>query len=373
MGFKCGIVGLPNVGKSTIFNALTAAGAQAENYPFCTIDPNIGIVEVPDPRLKEIQKVIFTHKVIPTSMEFVDIAGLVKGASRGEGLGNKFLGNIRETDAICHVVRCFADDDIIHVEGSVNPLRDIEIIETELIFSDMEGLDKAVQRYKKATKAGTTKNLLAVIEMLEKLTEHMQALKPARTFVHEPWTQAFDEAKFAFRDLHMITAKRVLYICNVEESMAAGDSDNEYTKQVIEYAKAEKSEVVKICGKIEAELSDLPPEDKQAMLEGLGLKEAGLNRLIRSGYSLLNLQTYFTAGEKEVRAWTIQGGDSAPVAAGKIHSDFERGFICAEVYRIPDLITAGSKAKLKELGKIRTEGRDYIVHDGDVMEFRFNV
>ena len=372
MGFNCGIVGLPNVGKSTIFNALTSAGAASANYPFCTIDPNVGRVDVPDPRLERIQAVISTTKVIPASMEFVDIAGLVRGASQGEGLGNQFLGHIRSTDAIANVVRCFDSTDITHVDGSVDPIRDIETINTELVYSDVQTTEKTLERYKKLAKSGK-KEIPPIIDMLEKLNDHLQALTPARMFPIADIAADSIEVMHAFRDLHLLTAKPAIFVCNVDEEMAAGDTDNEYTKRVKEYASSQGAETIVLCGKIEEELSVLDPEDKLEMISGLGMQEPGLNLLIRAGYRTLNLETYFTAGEKEIRAWTIHKGDSAPAAAGKIHSDFERGFICAEVYSIDDLEKAGSKAKLKEMGLLRMEGRDYTVHDGDVMEFRFNV
>lgn len=372
MGFKCGIVGLPNVGKSTIFNALTSAGAASANYPFCTIDPNIGRVDVPDGRLGELDVYVKAQRIVPASMEFVDIAGLVRGASQGEGLGNQFLGHIRSTDAIAHVVRCFDSGDIVHVDGSVEPLRDISTIDTELIFSDMQTVDNAVQRFQKMLKTGK-KEGPPIIKMLEALKAHMDALQPARSFDVMPFVGDMGEVLEAYRDLHLLTSKKILYVCNVDEDLAAGDQDNKYTKIVKEHAKKENASAVIICGKLEEELSQLDETSRNEMIADLGMKEPGLNRLIRAGYEALGLQTYFTAGEKEIRAWTISKGDKAPRAAGKIHSDFERGFICAEVYRIDDLKRVGSRPKLKEQGLIRQEGRDYVVIDGDVMEFRFNV
>ncbi len=372
MGFKCGIVGLPNVGKSTIFNALTAAGVAAANYPFCTIEPNVGRVDVPDLRLDTICSIVKTLRVIPTSMEFVDIAGLVRGASNGEGLGNQFLGHIRSTDAIAHVVRCFDDGDIIHVDGSISPIRDIETIDAELIYADVSTVEVALERNRKFNKSGN-KKFAGIVAMLEALEAHLQGLKPARTFNINSFVGDLVEVGDAWRDMHLITAKPVLYVCNVEENLCDGTKDNAYTLAVKERAKVEKAQWVIISGKIEEELIQLDVESRKEMLSALGVVEPGLNRLIRAGYDTLLLQTYFTAGEKEVRAWTINRGDKAPQAAGKIHSDFERGFICAEVYGVDDLVKAGNRGKLKELGLMRTEGREYTVKDGDVMDFRFNV
>jgi GTP-binding protein YchF len=363
---------MPNVGKSTIFNALTSAGAASANYPFCTIDPNVGRVDVPDERLQRLDKYVKAQRIVPASMEFVDIAGLVRGASNGEGLGNQFLGHIRQTDAIAHVVRCFDSTDITHVEGNVDPIRDIEIVETELILADLSTVDNAKSRFSKLAKTGK-KEIPLIQKMLDALHEHLQQARPGRTFPLADYVGEEGVIERAYLDLHLMSSKAVLYVCNVDEAMADGGHDNKYTEQVKIRAAEEGATVTIICGKIEEELSQLEPHERLEMIKDFGMKEPGLNRLIRAGYELLGLQTYFTAGEKEIRAWTINKGDKAPQAAGKIHSDFERGFICAEVYDIKDLEAVGSRPKLKEKGLIRQEGRDYVVRDGDVMEFRFNV
>ncbi len=372
MGFKCGIIGLPNVGKSTIFNALTrASNAASANYPFCTIEPNTGKVAVPDTRLNEINSIISSEKIIPAFMEFIDIAGLVKGASKGEGLGNQFLGHIRQTDALAHIVRCFSSEDTTHVEGSVDPLRDIDIIETELIFADNETISNNIKRIEKQKKINQ-KTATDILHMLNNLYSHTQKLKPARTFDLNPYKQNF-EIMQAYKALHLMSAKPILYICNVNDDYSSSSKDQKFVEAVQKKAALENTEVIILSGKLEAELSELSDTEQKELLKELELNEAGLNKMIRSGYSLLNLHTYFTAGPKEIRAWTIPKKAKAPQAAGVIHSDFERGFICAETYTFQDLMNTKDSAKLKEKGLIRTEGKDYIVKDGDIIEFKFNV
>ena len=363
MGFKCGIVGLPNVGKSTLFNALTNSGIGAENYPFCTIDPNVGVVPVPDPRLQQIANIAKPKQTIPAHMEFVDIAGLVEGASKGEGLGNKFLAHIRETNAIAQVVRCFEDENIVHVAGRVDPLADIDVINTELCLADQETLDRGIQRATKTARSGD-KEARQELTLLEKVMAHVDEGKPVRTMELE------DEEWLALRELHLLTAKPSLYIANVEE---AGMSDNKWLAPLAELAAQEGSQVIPVCAAIESEIAELDDEDKKEFLAELGLDEPGLNRIIRAGYQLLDLQTYFTAGPKEVRAWTVRVGATAPKAAAVIHTDFERGFIRAEVISFDDYITYNGEQGAKDAGKWRLEGKDYIVQDGDLMLFRFNV
>ncbi|MEY3747129.1 MAG: hypothetical protein RL194_588 [Pseudomonadota bacterium] len=360
---KCGIVGLPNVGKSTLFNAITRAGIAAENYPFCTIEPNVGIVEVPDPRMQPLIDIVKPQKVQPAIVEFVDIAGLVAGASKGEGLGNKFLANIRETDAIAHVVRCFEDGNVVHVAGKVDPLSDIEVINTELALADMETVEKTLQREGKKAKSGD-KESIALCAVLEKVQKHLDTGSPVRTL-------GLDADQLALlKPLCLITVKPVMYLANVNED---GFNNNPLLARVEELGNKEGAPVVAICAKIEAEIADLEDEDKTLFLEEMGLTEAGLDRVIRAAYKLLGLETYFTAGVKEVRAWTIRKGSTAPQAAGVIHTDFERGFIRAEVIAYDDYVQYKGEKGAQEAGKMRLEGKDYIVHDGDVMHFRFNV
>ncbi|MBK7523002.1 MAG: redox-regulated ATPase YchF [Saprospiraceae bacterium] len=365
MGLQCGIVGLPNVGKSTLFNALTSAKALAANYPFATKEPNLGVIVVPDPRLDKLAELVNPQRVLPTSVEILDIAGLIKGASKGEGLGNQFLANIREVDAIIHAVRCFEDDNVIHVDGSVNPVRDKEIIDLELIFKDIETVEKRLDKLKKQAKSGAKDDAINV-EWAAGLLAHLEQEKPARSFVVDE-----NQAEL-FRDMYLLTSKPILYVCNVDEASVL--TGNIHTERFKEAVMDENAEVLFICAGIEAEIAELESKDERMeFIEAMGLSEPGVNRIIHAAYHLLQLYTYFTAGEKEVRAWTIHKGWKAPQAAGVIHTDFEKGFIRAEVIKYADYVKYGSESAIKEAGKMNVEGKEYVVEDGDIMHFRFNV
>ena len=366
MSLQAGIVGLPNVGKSTLFNAITRAGAESANYPFCTIDPNVGVVEVPDERLIKLTEVVKPKKTVPTTFEFTDIAGIVKGANKGEGLGNQFLSHIRQVDAICHVVRCFEDENITHVSGRVDPIDDIETINLELILADLETVNR---RYERVEKLARQKDKEAIQEyhVVKKIKDVLEAEKPARS------VQLTDEEEKLAKQLHLLTAKPVLYVANVSEDDITDIENNEHVQKVKQYAAKENAKVIVVSAKIEEEIAELDPEEKELYLSELGIEQSGLDQLIKAAYDLLGLATYFTAGEKEVRAWTFKKGMKAPEAAGIIHSDFERGFIRAETVSYEDLMEAGSMAQARENGKIRLEGKDYVVQDGDVIHFRFNV
>jgi len=361
MALQCGIVGLPNVGKSTLFNALTRAAAAAENFPFCTIDPNRGVVPVPDPRLDRLAEIVGPERVVPTTVEFVDIAGLVKGASQGEGLGNQFLAHIREVDALLHLVRCFEDPDVVHVSGSVDPLRDVEVVETELVLADLATVERALERARRAAKSGDREAHFRK-EVLERLSRHLDRGEPVRSLALEAKGQAI------VKELHLLTAKPTLYVANVDETGSEGNLE-----VLRRYAAMRDSEVLPVSAALEAEIAQLEPEEQREFLAEWGIPEPGLNRLIRAAYRLLGLLTFFTAGPKEVRAWTVRKGAVAPEAAGKIHSDFERGFICAEVIPFEDFVRYGGEQGAREAGKLRLEGRDYVVQEGDVIRFRFNV